>query len=185
VETEDLFAPSEAYVRILGRVSYRILSLGLTPESHALVRRTFFLDFVDRIDVAMDFQKTIKSDKFPKRLATFCQAHTRAVDVLSERQRAVLGRAAIALQGVRRAHSISYNLRVALKAVRPLIVLSPIAIAIAVAMSGNPDIAGFADFLNRYLRDEDIIAVILTPEEQELLGRFKIAVQTVDGSRST
>jgi hypothetical protein len=180
IDGEDLFAPAEAYARLLGHVTHRISALGLTPESDALVTRTFFLDFVDQIDVAMDFQKTIMSAKLPKRLATFCQAHTAAVDALSERQRVVLGRAAVALHGVRRVHSISYNLRVALRALRPLTILPPATMAIAVAMSGNPDIAGFADFINRYLRDDAILAVILLPEEQDLIARLRSAVQTVD-----
>jgi hypothetical protein len=181
VRGEDLFDPQAAYGRLIANVSHRITSLKLTADNQSLVRRAFFLDFVDKIDVCFDFQKMIVTDRSTEKFSTFCQDNSQAVQSLTEGKTAVLGRSATIFQGVRRTHSISYNLCVALKAIRPLTIIPPIGVAMAVAMSGNGHVSGFVYFVMKYLRDERIVSVIMTDEESNFIDRLCRAISMIDG----
>jgi hypothetical protein len=179
VREGDLFAPTEAYGRIIENVTARISVLQLTPENEHIVRRTFFLDFVDNIDTAFAFQRMIKVDKMQARFALFCQANADAVTELSLRRAKFLSRAAKTFQWIRCAHSISYNLNVALKAMHPLTVLPSLAVSLAIGMSGNPELPAFTTFVAKYLNDDRIANVIMTKHEQELIKMLLDASRTL------
>jgi hypothetical protein len=176
---EDILAPTEAYGRIIANVSQRISVLGLTPENEHIVRRTFFLDFVDHIDAACEFQKIIKIDKVPARFAHFCQSNAQAVTELSVQRVKILSRAATTFQWIRCAHSISSNLNIALKALHPLTIFPSSAVSLAIAMSGNPEVPAFVAFVTKYLQDERIASVIMTEHEKSLIKTFITASQAL------
>jgi hypothetical protein len=50
------------------------------------------------------------------------------------------------------------------------------AIPLAIAMSGNAEIASFVFFVMKYLRDPCIVSVIMTDHEQNLIDAMRKAV---------
>jgi hypothetical protein len=179
VREEDVFAPTEAYGRIIANVSARISCLGLTSENEHIVRRTFFLEFVDHIDMACEFQRMIKIDRIPARFAQFCQSNSQAVTELTVQRVKILSRAATTFQWIRCAHSISYNLDVALKALHPLTIFPRSAVALAIAMSGNSEVPAFVAFVSKYLKDDRIASVIMTDHEKRLIRTLQDAALTL------
>jgi hypothetical protein len=179
VRNEDLLNPKDAYARIVANVTRRISSLNLTPENEHVVRKTFFMDFVDRIDIRFDFQKMIKIDRLPQKFAQFCQANSKAMRAISSERMKVMSRTATTLQWIRTIHPISYNLWVALQALHPLSIFragGESAIPLAIAMSGNAEVASFVFFVMKYLRNPCITSVIMTNHEQKLINALRRAI---------
>jgi hypothetical protein len=174
--------PASACARILEKVARRIDGLGLTKENDLVVKRTFLLDFVDQIDVTFDIQKRVRANQFREASVEFCRQNARITQELSVQRVKVLSRAAETFQWVRSVHPISYNLYVALKALHPLAAFEQPPIALAIAMSNNPEVPAFVEFLNTYLMPSPIADVIMTEAEKQLLADLAEASQllTVD-----
>jgi hypothetical protein len=175
----DVLDPEEAYDRIIEKVGRRIKDLKLPAGNEHIVTRTFFLEFIDQIDIASDFQKRVKVSVFQQKLSAFCQMNSQSVQSLSSQKRDLLGRAATGFQWVQCRNTISYNLTMAINANNLLGAFPPTAIMMAVAMSGNVEVSSFAVFAGRYLRDPKILDVIMTPHEQELIARLNHAMDEV------
>jgi hypothetical protein len=175
VKEENIFQPDEASSRIIWNVTCRIDSFEMTEESEQIVKKTFFLDFLDRIDRAFDFQKRIKTDRFPHYFGRFCQQNSQVATQLSPQRLRVLSRSAKAFQWVRCVHPISYNLYVALKALHPLSIFTENAAAMALAMSGNGDVPGFVHFINKYMRESRLENIILSEPEKALIANLRKA----------
>jgi hypothetical protein len=185
VKEENIFHPNEAYDRIIWNVTHRIDSFDMTSESEQIVKKTFFLDFLDRIDRAFDFQKRIKTDRFPRFYGRFCQQNSHVASQLSPQRLRVLSRSAKTFQWVRRVHPISYNLYVALKALRPLSIFNETAAAMALAMSGNSEVPGFVHFINKYMRESRLEDIILSEREKALIANLRKAHISVICDRPT
>jgi hypothetical protein len=168
VRKDDLLDPNGAYARIVANVTRRISSLNLTPENEHVVRKSFFMDFVDRIDIRFDFQKMIKIDRLPQKFAQFCQANSKAMRAVSSERLKVMSRTAATLQWIRTIHPISYNLWVALRALHPLSIFrggGESVMPFTIAMSGNAEVASFVFFVTKYLHNPRIANVIMTDRE--------------------
>jgi hypothetical protein len=132
---------------------------------------------VDQIDVTFDVQKRVRTEQFREASVEFCRQNARRTQQLSVQKLKVLGRAAETFQWVRAAHPISYNLYVALKALHPLAAFEQLPIALAIAMSSNPEIPAFLDFMNAYVMASPIADIIITTTEKGLLDDFTEACQ--------
>lgn len=95
---------------------------------------------------------------------------------LSPQKSKILSNASLVSQFIKNNQRISFNLSVMLKAVRLLSIFQnkKAAIAMAISISGNPEIFGFLYFLNGYFKDE-IKDIILNEEERVLFDEFKEA----------
>jgi hypothetical protein len=175
----DVFRPEAAYDRIIQKVGRRIRELKLPPDNEHIVRRAFFLDFIDQIDIAGDFQKLVKVGVVQEKLSGLCHMNSQAVLQLTLQKRELISRAATAFQWVHSRNTISYNLSMAIHAINLLAMFPNTAIMMAVAMSGNAEVPSFVSFARRYLRDPKVKDVIMTQHEQALIERLKQAIDAV------
>ncbi|OHT10326.1 hypothetical protein TRFO_20463 [Tritrichomonas foetus] len=180
---KDIFSPCDSYNRLIDTVTKRINSLRITPENELRLKKSFFLDFIDQIDVAFSFQSKIKTEQTSLRLSEFLIMNSQCVTCLSPQKQKIISAAAVQFQFIKNVHKISFNLLMALKAASIISMLPDNAITIAIAMSGNVDIFGFMYFTNSYFKDERIANVLMTKKEQELLNKIRKSCQYLrDGS---
>ena len=175
-KANDLFSPSTLYDKTIDNVDKRIKPLQLSNENNFELKKFFILDFIDQIDIAFEFQTKVTKEKISQIYSTFCQENSDAVMKLSHQMSLILSNASLELQFVKNIHRISFNLSIVLHAVRRLSVFrhKEAAVAIAIAISGNPEIYGFLYFVNSYFKEE-IYKIILNDEERNLLAIFKEA----------
>jgi hypothetical protein len=179
VKEGDAVAPTQAYSRFIANITARISSLRLTPENEHIVRRTFFLEFIDRLDRACEFQKMIKIDKVQFRFEQYCQSQAQLVADLSAQRVMILDRAAKTFRWIKCGHSISYNLNIVLSALPPLMIFRQAGVALAIAMSGNLEVSAFVEFIQKHLSDDQIARVILTQYEREHIAKLVDAAHTL------
>jgi hypothetical protein len=160
--------------RFFESVVKRTSGLGLIAENERLLKKTLFLEFLDELEF-----KKASVDKYHEIFAQFCQANSRVAHELSVQRLRVLSRAAATFQWVRCGHPVSYNLYVVLKALHPLTIFEEHAIPLAIAMSGNPEVAAFVDFANSFLTDARVSNVIMNEHERELMDSLRRAIATL------
>ncbi|KAH0793780.1 hypothetical protein GPJ56_002332 [Histomonas meleagridis] len=174
---EDIFSPLASYTRLIETASKRIESLNLMKENQVVLQRSFFINFVDQIDIAFSFQSKVKTERIPKILSSYCQSHSEVANEADAHRQAIIGESSIELQYIKNTHRISYNLKIALRALRKLSIFNDEMIALAIAISGNAQIFGFVYFLNSYLRDKRIKDVLMNEQEQAMIEKFRKATQ--------
>jgi hypothetical protein len=175
----DVFTPEEAYDRLIQKVARRTGDLQLPPANEHIVTRTFFLDFVDQIDIAVEFQKKVKTAQVQQKLSGFLQLNSESMLEVSPQKRKLISRAATHFQKVQSRHTISYNLSMAIGALNLLTIFPDTAIMMAVALSGNAEVPSFTYFATRYFRDEKVAGVLMTPEERAHIERLRRAIEEV------
>lgn len=172
----DLFSPSTLYGKLIDNVDKRIHPLLLSKDNTFELKKFFILDFIDQIDIQFEFQTKVTKDKISLIYSNFCQDNSDEVMKLSHQMSKILSSASLELQFVKNNQRISFNLFVMLHAVIRLSVFKNkvAAVAMAISISGNPEIFGFLYFVNSYFKDE-ITNIILNEEERHLLAIFKEA----------
>jgi hypothetical protein len=163
--------------RFFESVGRRTSRLGLLAENERLLKKTLFLDFLDEVEF-----KKVSGHKYHKIFAHFCQANSRVAQELSVQRRRILSRAAATFQWVRCGHPVSYNLYVALRALHPLTIFEEHAVTLAIAMSGNPEVAVFMDLADSFLTDARVAEVIMNEHERELVYYLRKAMITLGKS---
>ncbi|KAH0791421.1 hypothetical protein GPJ56_004636 [Histomonas meleagridis] len=174
---DDIFSPLASYTRLIETAAKRIESLNLMEENQTVLKKSFFMDFVDQIDIAFSFQSKVKTDRIPKVLSEFCQNYSKSINQLNQHRQEIIGKAAIELQYVKKSHRISYNLKTTLRALKSLSIFDEEMIEIVIAISGNDQIFAFVYFLNSYLKDKRIKDVLMNEQEQEMIERLRKATQ--------
>lgn len=172
----DLFSPSTLYGKLIDNVDKRIQPLQLSTDNTFELKKIFILEFIDQIDIQFEFQTKVAKEKISKIYSDFCQGNSDTVMKLSPQISRILSNASMELQFVKNYQKISSNLTICLNAVRSLSVFDNkvAAIAMAISISGNPEIFGFLYFVNGYFKDV-ITNIILNEEERGLLDIFKEA----------
>ncbi|OHT11605.1 hypothetical protein TRFO_18861 [Tritrichomonas foetus] len=173
----DIFSPKSIYVSLVHTTTKFVSSLNLNQENSYLLQKKIFLDFLDQIDLAFEFQKKVKTDKMPMILSEFCQMNTHLAVELSPQKQRNLSKAAIKFQYIKPNNRVSYNLQLLLDALKNLESFSDDAIMLTISISGNIHIFGFVYFMNSYIHDSVLSNLIFTENENRLLEKMRKSTQ--------
>jgi len=172
----DIFSPTKCYDTLFKNVTNRVASLNV-PECHQFtMRRLFFFEFFDQIDIAFAFQMATKTNHITALLAKFIQNNYQIVDGLSPHKHFLLARAAEAFQQIKTVQKISNNFSVMLQAMNLLQLFEDQFVSLAVAISANPDIFGFSNFLGGYFKNDMILNLLMNEKERELMKKFRASL---------
>ena len=178
----DIFEPCECYDRLIKAVNHHIGELDVASYCVPILQKCFFLDFIDQIDIAFDFQSKVKTNKLPAQFSSFCQRGKDHFQSLSKQRKQAMSRAANAFQWVKRTNRVGYNLNIVFKALRMASMFPDDSLPLVLAISGNPDIVCFLYFAAKYFSDKRIADVIMTPVEQDLISKMRKAVHEIVNS---
>ena len=170
----DLFSPTNSYDTLIKNVTTRVESLKLPDEYSFYVKKSFFLNFFDKIDESFHFQEKTKVEHIAMKLANFCQKHTADMQQLAGHSKELVTRAAESFQQIRISQKVSSNLRAVLNGMSLLRWTTDLYVEIAIAMSGNVDIFSFSFFVGGYFKNDNITNLILSNEEKANLNRLRI-----------
>ena len=170
----DLFSPTKSYNALIENVTKRVESLKLPDEYSFYVKKSFFLNFFDKIDESFHFQEKAKVIHIAVKLADFCQRHSMDMQKLAGHSKELVTRAAESFQEIRVTQKVSSNLRAVLNAMSLLRWTTDLSVEIAIAMSGNVDVFAFSFFIGGYFKNDNITNLILSNEDKANINRLRI-----------
>lgn len=178
----DIFEPCDCYDRLISAVNRRVAELGVASYNIPILQKCFFLDFIDQIDIAFGFQSKVKTNKLPAQFSGFCQRDKDLFQSLSMQRKRAMSQAANAFQWVKKTNRVGYNLAIVFKALHTASMFPDEALPLVLAISGNPDLVCFVYFAAKYFADRRIADVLMTEEEQEMMGKMHKAVHVIANS---
>ena len=173
----DLFSPTNSYETLIENVSKRVQSLNIPEKYGFFLKRSFFLDFFDRIDEAFQFQAKTKTAHVAVIFSSYCQSHYKDVSSISTHNREIITRAAELLQQVKCTQKVSNNLRCTMNAMNILKSVPDSFIQVAIAMSGNVDVLAFSFFVGGYFKNDSITSIVLSDDEKQMMKKYRSALQ--------
>jgi hypothetical protein len=160
-----------AVLRFFAAFDARLGALGLLPDAQRLVRRAFFLEFVDRVDIAL--QTPANLINFSKIFTQFCQDKRDVIARLPRERMNLVMASATNLQQIAAGWKMRHCLQLIIRTMAVLQVYDETITTLVIAMSGNLDLVSVNKFLKAFLLTQrDVAKAILGEGDLKLLGLF-------------